>query len=108
MVINLVMSICTGAACHSGVNQNADLQRKIYAEARNAPACVRLLNATGAVGCAAEPVAAPLLLMSNAAVDPVPGRNLQASLADKLLHHSKLWHRNTCGQCTFTLGVLSD
>lgn len=65
---------CAGSFCHSGVNRNSDLQRKIYAEVHNAPACVRLLNATGTVGCAADPVAAPLLPLGNAATDSVPGK----------------------------------
>lgn len=69
-----LVSYCAGSFCHSGVNRNSDLQRKIYAEVHNAPACVRLLNATGTVGCAADPVAAPLLSLGNAATDLVPGK----------------------------------
>ncbi|CAL8470795.1 g10337 [Coccomyxa elongata] len=67
-----ILSVLQGAISHSGINRNADLQRKIYLDVKNAPACVRLLNATGSVGCASEPVSAPLLFLSNAASNPVP------------------------------------
>lgn len=52
---------------------------------------MRLLNTTGSVGCASEPVAAPLLFLSNAASNPVQGpmaclkveRNKEHRLRDK-------------------------
>lgn len=64
---------CTGVQSHKGTSNVADLKSKIYSEVRNAPACVRLLNASGTVGCASQPVSAPLLILKNAAKDHVPG-----------------------------------
>ena len=52
----------------------ADLKARLVTERKLAPACVRLLNATGTVGCGTGgPVAAPLLYMQDAATDPVTG-----------------------------------
>jgi hypothetical protein len=52
----------------------ADLRNRIFMEVLKAPACIRLLNATGVVGCSTKPVAAPLLYLSDAETDRIPGK----------------------------------
>lgn len=71
------------------MNCVADLKARLMTERKLAPACVRLLNATGTVGCgSAGPVAAPLLQLQDAATDPVIGAvPLPHCWCHKMLQH---------------------
>jgi hypothetical protein len=64
----------TGVLGGGATSQVADLKQLLYQEIKLAPACVRLLNATGTVGCGtAGPVSAPLLHLQDPAKDHVAG-----------------------------------
>ena len=72
----------TGALGGEGISHVADLKQLLYKETKLAPACVRLLNATGTVGCGtATPVSAPLLHLKDPANDNVAGAWSQGSLS---------------------------
>ena len=69
-----------GPTYGSGVNNIADLMGKMFTEVKAAPACIRLLNATGTLGCSSLPVAASLISLDDPETDHISGKDASLSL----------------------------
>ncbi|KAK9832610.1 hypothetical protein WJX81_003488 [Elliptochloris bilobata] len=54
------------------INRVVDLRAQMYTRRADATACVRLLNASGVIGCAADLAQGALLHLPNASLDDVP------------------------------------
>jgi len=73
------MIAAAGGGARASIDRVADLRARMYTQRDAATACVRLLNASAAIGCAADRARGPLLRLADPLADDVPADSAGAA-----------------------------
>ena len=81
-----LLILYSGACTAASISNVGDLKHRMRTVRPTNPACIRLLNATGTVGCGAEKIVAPIAALEDLQKGVPSGQTFTIVLNGGLLH----------------------